>query len=94
LERKAEIVLRHGPVEGHPLTRPFLQRCAVGRHRLIELRRAALPLSEPCERIAEIHLRLRPLERNALARPLLEREAKSRHRLMEQRRPALPLAER
>jgi hypothetical protein len=41
-------------LERHPLARPFLQRRAVGRHRLIEPRRVALPLAQRLERIAEI----------------------------------------
>ena len=72
----------------------FLQRLAIGRDRLLELRRPALPLAEPLERIAEIVLRRRPVERHALARPFLQRLAIGRDRLLKLRRPALPLAER
>ena len=94
LERIAEIVLRRRPVERNPLARPFLQRRAIGRHRLLQPRRPALPLPERLERIAEIVLRRRPVERNPLARPFLQRRAIGRHRLLEPRRPALPLPER
>ena len=41
----AEIVLGHGPVERHPLARPFLQRLAKGGDRLFEPCRAALALA-------------------------------------------------
>src|SRR5215469_11763030 len=36
LKREAEVVLRHRPVERHPLARPFLERLAVGSDRIIE----------------------------------------------------------
>ena len=81
-------------MERNPLARLFLQRRAIGRHRLLQPRRPALPLAERRERIAEIVLRRRPVERNPLARALLQRRAIGRDRLLEPRRPALPLAER
>ena len=57
------------------LARHLLQRRAIGRHRLLEPRRPALPLAEPIERVAEIALRRRPVERHAFARPFLQRRA-------------------
>ena len=69
-ERVAEIYLRHRPVERHAFARPFLQSRAVGRDRLLEPRRPALPPPERLERSAEIVLRPRPLERHAFARPI------------------------
>ena len=71
-QRIAEIVLRHGPVERHALARPFLQRVAIGRDRLLQPRRAALALAERRQRIAEIVLRHGPVERHALARHQIE----------------------
>ena len=68
LKRKAEIVLRHRPVERNALAGSFLQRRAKGRDRLLKTRRPALPLPERLKRNAEIHLR-----RRALARPFLQR---------------------
>ena len=53
-KRIAEIVLRHRPVERNPLARPLLQRRAIGRDRLLEPCRPALPLAERRERIAKI----------------------------------------
>ena len=69
-KRGAEVVLRRRPVERHPLARPFLQRGAVGRDRLLQPRRAALALPERPERGAEVVLRHRPVERHPLARTL------------------------
>src|SRR5262249_3527567 len=90
-KRKAEIVLRHRPIERNPLAGMFLQRLAIGRNRLLELFRPALALAEAKKRIAEIVLRHRPTERNPLARIFLQRRAKSRNRLLKTLRPALPL---
>ena len=45
-ESGLEIVLRHGPVERHALARPFLQRVAISRDRLLQPRRAALALAK------------------------------------------------
>ena len=81
-------------LERNPLAGPLLQRRAIGRDRLLEPRRPALPLAERRERKAEIVLRRRPVERNPLARPFLQRRAIGLNRLLEPRRPALPLAER
>jgi hypothetical protein len=74
--------------------RPFLQRLAIGRDRLRELPRPALPFPEPKERSAEIVLCPRPLGRNAFSGPFLQRGAIGRDRLLQTRRPALPLPER
>ena len=52
---------RHRPLERNPLARIFLQRLAIGRHRLFQLARPALPLAEACKRSAEIVLRHRPV---------------------------------
>ena len=92
--RDALIAEARRPVERNPFARPFLQRRAIGRDRLLEPRRPALPLAERQERIAEIVLRRRPMERDPLARPFLQRRAKGLDRLLKPRRPALPLAER
>jgi hypothetical protein len=84
-----KIVLRRRPVERHAFARPFLQRRAVGRDRLLKARRPALPLTEREERVAEIVLRRRPVERRVFARPFLQRRAVGRDRLVKARRPAL-----
>jgi len=52
-----------GPSERHARAGIFLQRLAKGGNRLLEPRRAALPLAEYPERIAEIILGPGPLER-------------------------------
>ena len=41
-----EVVLRHRPIQRNPLARPFLQRLAIGRDRLLQPLRAALPLAQ------------------------------------------------
>jgi hypothetical protein len=92
-ERIAQIVLRHRPSERRMLARIFLQRLAIGRDRLLELPRPALPLPKPRERIAQIALRRRPFERRVFARLFLQRLAIGRHRLLEAPRPALALPE-
>ena len=50
----------------HALEGVFFQCRAVGGDRLLEMRRAALPLAEPQKRAAEIGLRFRPAERHPL----------------------------
>ena len=47
------------PVERHVLAGCFLQRLAIGRNRLLQPRRTALPLPTRNERVAEIVLRRR-----------------------------------
>ena len=91
LSAPAEIGLRRRPTERHPLTRPFLQRRAVGHDSLGEMRRAALPLTQLRERIAEIGLRRRPVERHPLAGPFLKGRAVGRDRLGEMAAATLPL---
>jgi hypothetical protein len=50
------------------LRRIFLQCLVIGRDRLLQLPRPALPLPERCKRNGEIVLRHRPVERNAMRR--------------------------
>src|SRR5271167_1602908 len=73
LQRVAAIVLRHRPVERHPLARPLLERLVIGGGRLLQTRRPALPLPQSLQRGAAVVLRHRPVERHPLVRPLLER---------------------
>jgi hypothetical protein len=80
-------------LERNALAGQFLQRGSIGRHRLLQTPRPALPLPERLKRIPQIILRRRPLERNALARPFLQRGAIGRHRLLQTRRPTLALSE-
>ena len=58
-----------------------LQCRTVGRHRLRQMRRAALPLAKPKQREAEVVLRRRPVERHPIARPFLQCRAEGRDRL-------------
>ena len=70
-ERIAEIVLGHGPVEGHAVSGVFLEGVPIGGDGVLEgLLIAAL--SEGRERIAEIVLGGGPIERHAVSGPLLE----------------------
>ena len=86
--------MRPAPLERHALARPFLQRRAKGRDRLLEPRRPVLPLPESFERVAEVVLRHRPVEGNPLTRPLLKRRTIGGDRLLEPRGPTLPLTKR
>ena len=67
LERGAEVVLGHGPLQRHALAGSFLERRAIGGDGLLEARGAALALAELLERVAEVALRRSPIQRHALA---------------------------
>src|SRR5262249_29785359 len=82
-QRNASIPKTRGPLQRHALARPFLQRLAIGRRRLLQPRRAALALTERLQRSAEIVLRHAPLQRHALAGLFLQRVAISHDGLFE-----------
>src|SRR5438270_375305 len=85
------ITFNDNPIERYPVAGSFLQRRTVGDHRLLQTRRAALPLPKPPQCEAKIVLGLRPIERCVLACVPFQRRTVGGRRLLQTRRAALPL---
>ena len=59
-----QIVLRHGPVQRHPVACAFLQRLLKGLDRLFQPVCAAVACPEGFQRVAKVVLRCGPAQRN------------------------------
>src|SRR5262249_10862025 len=82
------------PRDRNPLARPFLERRAISRNRLLKTLRPALPPPERRKRSAEIVLRHPRIVLDPRAIPFLPRRSERCNRLLKTTPTALPLPKR
>ena len=89
----AEVVLRRGPGEGHPLAGVLLESLGEDGHGLLKTLCPSLPLSQGPKGGAEVVLRRGPVEGHPLAGALLESLGEGGHGLLKTLCPSLPLSQ-